>query len=196
MHRGVPQTLVLPRVKMFSVTFIWMLLRDLQGGFARWGEKVESAALIWGWRWGTERKTWDSQINIFDVPPMATRVTNVPLSQRLSRTTHLILHSISLPCFIFIPGTIFTGHVIHSFVHLSVLLTKMLRDYRDFVLFTAGIESQHCQLLAHLALAKLFTALYFSHRVILIMKWANNKVALGVVPSISYVFNKWQSLLL
>lgn len=46
-----------------------------------------------------------------------------------------------------------TGHI-HLFVQLSFLLSRVLHDYRDFVLFTAGIKSQLCQLLANLTLVE------------------------------------------
>ena len=55
----------------------------------------------------------------------------------------------------------------------------------DFVLFTARVDSQCCQLVSNLALVKLFISLYFFHRVALMIKCTDNKAALGTGPSVS-----------
>lgn len=122
-------------------------------------------------------------------PHMATRITDVPLSQRLSRITHPVHLSVSLPCLLFILAPS-PGHI-SSICLFCCLSGQQVHSVMTRTLFccTARTASQHCPFLANLALVKLLTTLYFSHRVVLIMKCTSNKAARGTEPGVSLGFS-------
>lgn len=119
---------------------------------------------------------FDSLCSLLTCPLLVAAFLGHPLNASLYLLTLLYFLSFTVS-----PPDILSIHLFSCLSYQNVCSMTT----RDFVLFTARVDSQCCQLVSNLALVKFFISLYVFHRVALMIKCADNKAALGTVPSIS-----------